>query len=905
MALVLCFALGFSQMETRNWYFGQNAGVSFRDARLQVLRNGAMDTPAGCSSISDRNGNLLFYTNGQTVWNRNHDIMVNGEGLAADIDNIQSTLIVPVPGDDSRYYIFCTKTNGTITPLLDSGFYYAQVEFTNQNPLGEVTTKLSRLSKVNSGRVTAIHDIQSETIKVLTFGKLTPDPGSKNDTFFIFTIDATGLNRFPETVTIPESDVQIFSGEGAMKISPDGKKIALADRGGDNIQVFNFNANTSEITYDLGIKAGLIFDPLYSYGVEFSPDSQILYFTGVNFGNIGFLYKYLIYDNNPINEKITVDFSFSRNYGDLQLASDGKIYVATYEKTPWDLNNFGQYLPPNPVGSISVINDPEDKNGDGDSEFAPLAVDLNPNASLQGLPNFVVSFLRNRIITEDKCEDEFFDFTTDSYMPIDSIFWDFGDGNTSTEVSPTHQYTTGGNFLVNATITYNNTPYVIQKLVEVYSKAILNPNEVLSQCDTDFDGESLFNLNNISDRVLNINRDFEYFFYRTNDDALNDTNPITNAENYTNTSSPEEIFVKIVSPEGCVTYSNFFIETLNSNLLTAEDIYVCESSDNITNNDMGRFDLTTKASDIMDELSIPATSSISFHTSFDEAQGKLNTLPSSYTTTSTNLWFRIETPDNNCGGIGSFSATVNSNISADIEDLYTICHSNYEGAIALDGNGINDSWEWRDSNDNIISQNQTISISEPGNYTLIANKIENGILCSITKKIEIRAPNEMSFREVKTENNQIFISVQGFSDYEFSIDGMNYFFGNADEYTFRNVEAGVYTVTVRDVNNCEAPVDTVVGFIGFPKFFTPNGDGINDYWKIKGVSPELYISGDIYIYDRYGRSLHFMDLNTNLEGWDGTLNGQRLASNDYWFRAVLTDNDNNTLVKTGHFTLKY
>lgn len=903
LAFTLLSTVVLSQNETINWYFGQNAGLNFKDLRLSVLNDGAMHTPAGCSSISDRNGNLIFYTNGQTVWNKNHDIMENGEGLAGEIENIQSTLIVPTPGDDSRYYIFYTKTNPTTTPLLNSGFYYAQVQFSPQQPLGEVTTKVSRISSANTGRVTAIHDVASNSIKVVTFGGVGSDDPPLN-TFFVFNVDSNGLNRFPITTTIPESDVTIFSDKAAMKFSPDGKKIALAGAGGDTIHIFDFDMTTSTVSYDFGIKAGLLFDPLYSYGVEFSQDSQILYFTGVNFGNIGFIYKYLLYDSNPINEKILVDASSSHNYGDLQLAVDGKIYVATYIKTPWTISNFGQNLPITAMDFMGIINDPEDKDGDGNSDYEALAIDLKPSASLQGLPNFVSSFLRNRIINEDKCVEEFFDFTTDSYMPVDSIFWDFGDGFTSTELEPTHQYNTSGNFLVNATIIYNNVPYQIQKKVEVFPKPLLNPNQVISQCDTDFDGISLFNLQNIGDRVLNKNRDFEYLFYRTYNDAVNDNNVITNPENYENTQILEELFVKIITPNDCFTLSNFFIETTNSTVLSADELYVCEDTDNVTNNAEGRFNLISKASEIASQLNLPSTSKITFHTSFDEAQTKLNTLPNSYTTPSKELWFRIETQNNNCGGIGSFLAIVNSNISADIEDLYTICYSNTESAIFLDGNSINDIWEWRDGTGTIISNEQTIRLSEAENYALTVYKTQNNLLCSDTKNFEIRLPLVMNFREVTTENNQIYISIEGFSSYEYSIDGVNYF-GTDQEYTFRNVEAGVYTVSVRDVNNCEHPIEIVVGFIGYPRFFTPNGDGINDYWKIKGVSPELYTAGEIYIYDRYGRSLHFMNLNTNLEGWDGTFGGQRLASNDYWFRAVLTDNDNNTIVKTGHFTLKY
>jgi hypothetical protein len=105
-------------METSNWYFGQNSGLNFKDTQVTVLNNGAMATPAGCASISDRNGELLFYTNGQTVWNKNHEIMENGEGLAAEIENIQSTIIVPVPGNGNLkncYIITVLQTKKTIT----------------------------------------------------------------------------------------------------------------------------------------------------------------------------------------------------------------------------------------------------------------------------------------------------------------------------------------------------------------------------------------------------------------------------------------------------------------------------------------------------------------------------------------------------------------------------------------------------------------------------------------------------------------------------------------------------------------------------------------------------------------------------------------------------------------------
>ena len=95
-ALLFIYSQSFyAQNETNNWYFGEYSGLDFNFAQVNIQYDSSMSTPAGCSSISDRDGNLMFYTNGQTVWNKNHEIMDNGEGLNAEIDNNQSSIIIP------------------------------------------------------------------------------------------------------------------------------------------------------------------------------------------------------------------------------------------------------------------------------------------------------------------------------------------------------------------------------------------------------------------------------------------------------------------------------------------------------------------------------------------------------------------------------------------------------------------------------------------------------------------------------------------------------------------------------------------------------------------------------------------------------------------------------------------
>ena len=877
LTIILSSFLVLSQNETSNWYFGKNAGINFKNTQETVLKNGAMNTPAGCSSISDRNGNLLFYTNGKTVWNKNHEIMKNGTNLAADITNSQTSIIIPKPNDNNTYFIFLTREKKSTNPLLTSGLFYAQVEFSNQNPLGEVTIKSTRLLNTTTERITAIHDAENQSIKVIAFGSEKTDTNSPKDTFFVFNIDKNGLNRTPTTT----KEKEIESVAGAMKISPDGTKIAIADA--KIIHLYNFNINNSSISFYKSINTNF----LRPHGIEFSQDSKILYFT-----ISGSIFKYLIYNDNVLNEKIFIAGTSKYNYGDLQLANNGKIYVANY-------------IPESPITSISsigVINNPE--NDFNDNNFLPLAVNLESGASYKGLPNFISSFLRNRIITQNKCIEETFQFDTDSYMPIDSIYWEFGDGSTSKELKPSHQYSYSGKYLVNATITYNNIDYILQKDIEVYEKPLINDGAILTQCDADLDGISLFNLNNIKDKVINYNRDYEYSFYLSYNDAVIDNNKILNSENYINSNLSEELFVKIISPKGCYTINNFFIETTNINLIEIEPIYTCDGTDGILNNNIGSFDLRIKELEIRTQFNIPETSKVSFHATFEDAQTKLNQISSYNTVSTTLLWLRIETQNNNCSAIGYFNAIVNSKIQLDINNSYSICYSNLNSAINLDGNQNNDAWEWKENDGQIISTNQKISLDTPGNYSVTVYKTENNLTCSRTKKFTIKSPNPITFKELKTENNQIFISVIGQSDYEYSLDGINYF-GNNKEYTFRNIKAGIYTLYVKDIDNCEKPINKSIAFIGYPKYFTPNNDGINDFWKIEGISKDFYTNGDIYIYDRYGKSLYFMNLTTNLNGWDGTLNGQRLASNDYWFKAILTDNQNNSFTKTGHFAIKY
>jgi gliding motility-associated-like protein len=149
--------------------------------------------------------------------------------------------------------------------------------------------------------------------------------------------------------------------------------------------------------------------------------------------------------------------------------------------------------------------------------------------------------------------------------------------------------------------------------------------------------------------------------------------------------------------------------------------------------------------------------------------------------------------------------------------------------------------------------------------------------------------------EVNTYDIEIVTLTNG--DYEYAINGGDF----QDDPIFLDVPPGLNTVIINDKNGC-GMVEEQFLVVGYPKFFSPNGDGIHDEWQILGIS-EL-TNPDIFIFDRYGKLLKQIDENS--PGWDGTFNGRALPSSDYWFKLEYDRNDQGVVVASTtrkHFTL--
>lgn len=196
----------------------------------------------------------------------------------------------------------------------------------------------------------------------------------------------------------------------------------------------------------------------------------------------------------------------------------------------------------------------------------------------------------------------------------------------------------------------------------------------------------------------------------------------------------------------------------------------------------------------------------------------------------------------------------------------------------------------------------SIDVSQAGEYTLTVTNTLTGLSCSSIKTVTlvVGTPPVIDDIEIKDlqSNNMVTIVADRAGDWQYQLDEGGFQLEN----TFTNVVPGAHTVSINDPRGCGSVTEEII-VVGFPKFFTPNGDGMHDYWHIEGISN--LDNAEISIYDRYGKLLQ--QIRENNIGWDGTLNGQQLPSTDYWFKLTYTDTSGAQIIAKyidNHFSLR-
>lgn len=286
----------------------------------------------------------------------------------------------------------------------------------------------------------------------------------------------------------------------------------------------------------------------------------------------------------------------------------------------------------------------------------------------------------------------------------------------------------------------------------------------------------------------------------------------------------------------------------------------------------------------------PDDAIITYHTTQSDAELGLNTIPNlqQHTTGTATIYVRVtHVSSNGCKALTSFKVIVRPEPELKMAELWPGCEGQNITIIADSGFS---NYKWSDG-----STGKSITVAQSGSYTVT---VQDQFGCETTKTVQVvTSPlpviNTINVSDWTDNNNVLTVVMEPTnipSEFEYSIDNSTF----QDSPTFAGLTPGQYTVYVRDKYDCGS--DKRMAYIlTYPKFFTPNGDGINETWRIKlsALEPDM----KIYIYDRYGKLITGFDPNSN--GWDGTLNGKRLPSTDYWFVVI---RQNGQELK-GHFSM--
>jgi gliding motility-associated-like protein len=489
-------------------------------------------------------------------------------------------------------------------------------------------------------------------------------------------------------------------------------------------------------------------------------------------------------------------------------------------------------------------------------------------------------------------------------------------------------------------------------IITVNPKPELVSIPVYEQCDIDnnpIDGITLFNLslkeaeltNNASNRIVD--------FFETSD--VNYTAPILTKNAYTNSistlTSNHKLVVRVTNTtSGCITFGELALKVNPSSLDDYPDIYLSELDANADNSDArfsegtrnAFYNFDTKTTDIINNSggAFSLTTHIfEYYRTANDAALQTNQLLTPFDDdlflNNADVFVRISNIGTNaCSGIGQFKIFINirPTPAGNTTPQYLCVNNPIDNPqlISIDLHAetgvVTDTYKWY-LNGNLISGaiSAVHKANVEGTYRVEAYRVYLNEISDTTDDSETMGYNTFDVLESNKaliittditdnldnpEENNLRIKVSGIGAYQYALNSSNIadFTTGTDNltFTFNQVKPGLNTVYIRDINGCGITVSQKLSFLFFQRHFSPNNDGILDTWRILGANNSFYKSARVEIFDRYGKVVALIT-NKNSNGWNGTYNGNKLPSNDYWFNAVLEDINGNVRKETGHFSL--
>ncbi|HNW71140.1 MAG TPA: gliding motility-associated C-terminal domain-containing protein [Bacteroidales bacterium] len=830
--LTLLSTSSFAQKETYIWYFGKHAGLDFNQTPPTVLTNGALNQMEGCSSICNQAGQLLFYTDGMTVWNKNHVAMPNGTGLGGDSHSTNSGFIVKQPGNANIYYVFTVNS-----ALSTHDLRYSVVDMSLNGALGGVTLKNVFLRTNMTEKICAVTHGNNQDVWVVTH--------ERNSTNFVkYLVTATGISS-----EIVQSIGSLANTEpGSLRFSHCGDKLANANPVTYILDLFNFDRSTGIIS-----NAQQIAFPAAVLWLEFSANSEYLY---LSIGHPTSLYQLKV--STGVFSLISTP---TIELGQLQLGPNGKIYVAEY------------YYPApetyNPYNYIGVINYPE--LAGGACNFVQQGVNLNINGNSQswrGLPSFVSSIIKYPFnLGPDTTICSGNSITFHAGVGYNSYLWQNGSTDSVFTASAPGMYAVTVTDKCDTYTDSVNLTIISDSQADLGNDTTICPNDNI-MLDPGSGFISYLWQNGSTDSTLAVTVPGTYWCQVTTLCGLNsDTIIITQGPPPDinlgpDTSICEGASITIHAGSGYNSYLWQNGSTDSTYTVTIPGTYWCQVT-TLCGVNADSIIITQGLQPVINlgpDTSICEGASITFHagSGFNSYLWQNGSSDSVFVAAAAGIY--AVTVTNNCGFDTDSVRIINIYPSPqpDLGNDTSFCTS---VSITLDAGSGYGGYLWQNG-----TTDQTLPVNAPGTYSVT---VTNSYGCHGSDSIQIGLE---SIPVVSLGNDRSLCDATsfvldpgpGFNSYLWQ-DG-------STEQTFEAISEGVYSVTV--TNDCGS-ADTSVTINACPKCicdipnaFTPNSDGVNDVLFVKGSG---FTDLDYKIFNRLGEQVFFS--NSIDVGWDGKWQG--------------------------------
>jgi gliding motility-associated-like protein len=892
-----------AQREMDHWIFGVNVHLDFSTSNPVQLPAVPLNAAEGSACISDQNGNLLFYTDGQTIWTSTHATMANGTGLLGHFSGSQNSLIIPVPGSTTQYYVF---TNGHHND--NNGLRYSVVDMSLNGGAGAVTAtkNVLLLAGPNTEKLTAVKHCNGQDFWVLS-------RGWNNTELLAWLVTSSGVSTTPVVSNSPFNLATLSATAGVgnvarigyMKASPAGTRIAIFHAWSNVIELAEFNpwnGQFSNVQVLDALPAHLPKSPvptgyIMPYSGDFSPNGRYLYAL-VNYyvpalsgGASSLLYQFDVSVMNTAAieaSRFRLDSirSLEQVYngaGAVQLANNGRVYVGYC----WH-------------NALSVINNPNNGGASCGYQYDPIPL-ANPTAFRAGFPNFFPFFAAeypsSDFTFEGNCDSTNVKFSFGSPHTADSVVWNFGDpasgsANASRLDSPFHRFSGPGYYNVRL-IVYKKAATVCHNPIDTVTKRIFVAHLDLGNDTTlcadslrlprnplTFPGGTYLWSTGETTPSINATTSGSYWLHESLDGCtMRDTitidlngDPVVNLGNDTSICDRDLPWVlRANQPPGT--------QHVWSNGLSAPEISITRS---------GKYWLEISlnhcsGSDTIDIKVVPVPHVyIGPDTIICEAWPlRIGTVVADATymwsTGATQPYIEVSQTGSYVlsvdleGCVVSDTAEITAMPTPDI-DLggdRDICRDQTIMLDATYGTGSSYLWHTGDTT-------ATYEATEPGEYSVEVTS-EYGCIGSGSVVLSYYPDPTVHLGHDTTVCEETPLLLSAFQTNADSLVWSDGSIGSTLEIKY----GGEYIVT--GINKCGTDEDTILikqifCDIWMPNAFTPNGDGVNDVFRILGNIGRMQ-GVALSIFNRWGERIFFTE--DKYKGWDGKVNGNEAMLGTY------------------------